>query len=59
VQRGTINPSAERNWSFAPVAGASALFPSSPKAKDHLAHVTGIELAGDGDSGFANYRIRF
>jgi 2',3'-cyclic-nucleotide 2'-phosphodiesterase/3'-nucleotidase len=59
VQHGTINPSAERNWSFAPVAGASALFPSSPKARDHLAEVAGIELAGEGENGFANFRIRF
>ena len=57
VEQGTINPSADSNWSFAPVAGASALFPSGPKAKDHLADVKGIEYAGPGADGFDNYRI--
>jgi 2',3'-cyclic-nucleotide 2'-phosphodiesterase/3'-nucleotidase len=57
VEQGTINPSADSNWSFAPVEGASALFPSGPKAKDHLADVKGIEYAGPGADGFDNYRI--
>jgi 2',3'-cyclic-nucleotide 2'-phosphodiesterase/3'-nucleotidase len=58
VEKGTINPSADKNWSFAPLAGTSVLFPSGPKAKDHLADVTGIELAGPGENGFDNYRIK-
>ncbi|CAN5123501.1 bifunctional 2',3'-cyclic-nucleotide 2'-phosphodiesterase/3'-nucleotidase [soil metagenome] len=58
VDKGTINPSADGNWSFAPVAGASVLFPSGPKAKDHLKDVKGIELAGPGEAGFDNYRIK-
>jgi hypothetical protein len=33
------------------------LFPSGPKAKDHLADVKGIEFVGDGDGGFANFRL--
>ncbi|MEX2319665.1 MAG: 5'-nucleotidase C-terminal domain-containing protein, partial [Bauldia sp.] len=57
VEQGTINPSADSNWSFAPVDGASALFPSGPRAKDHLADVKGIEYAGPGADGFDNYRI--
>ncbi len=58
VDKGTINPSADKNWSFAPVAGASVIFPSGPKAKDHLADVTGIEFAGPAEGGFDNYRIK-
>jgi 2',3'-cyclic-nucleotide 2'-phosphodiesterase/3'-nucleotidase len=58
VDQGTINPSADSNWSFAPVAGASVLFPSGPKAKDHLKDVKGIEFAGPGEAGFDNYRIK-
>ena len=58
VEQGTINPSADNNWSFAPVPGASVIFASGPKAKDHLADVSGIELAGPGENGFDNYRIK-
>ncbi len=58
VDKGTINPSADKNWTFAPVAGASVIFPSGPKAKDHLSDVTGIELAGPGENGFDIYRIK-
>lgn len=58
VEQGTINPSADSNWSFAPVAGASVIFPSGPRAKDHLADVKGIEYVGDGDGGFANFRVK-
>jgi 2',3'-cyclic-nucleotide 2'-phosphodiesterase/3'-nucleotidase len=58
VQAGTINPSADRNWSFAPIAGASALFPSGPKAREHLADVKGIDYVGEGENGFANFRIK-
>ena len=57
VEKGTINPSADSNWSFAPVAGASVVFPSGPKAKDFVGAVKGIEHAGDGENGFANFRM--
>ncbi len=57
VEKGTIDPKADGNWSFAPVKGASVIFPSGPKAKDHLADVKGIEFAGAGEGGFDNYRI--
>ncbi len=58
VEKGTIDPKADKNWSLAPVAGASVIFPSGPKAKDHLADVKGIEFAGAGEGGFDNYRIK-
>ncbi len=58
VEKGTIDPKADGNWALAPVAGASVIFPSGPKAKDHLADVKGIEFAGPGEGGFDNYRIK-
>lgn len=59
VSEGTINPSADDNWSFAPLPGTSAVFETGAKAKDFIAQVKSlkIEPAGDGEAGFAKYRI--
>ncbi|MBO6901884.1 MAG: bifunctional 2',3'-cyclic-nucleotide 2'-phosphodiesterase/3'-nucleotidase [Rhizobiaceae bacterium] len=59
VDRGTINPSADANWNFAPIKGATVLFATGPKANQFLADVKGvkIEAAGEGADGFAQYRI--
>jgi 2',3'-cyclic-nucleotide 2'-phosphodiesterase/3'-nucleotidase len=59
VDKGTINPSADANWTFKPMPGATVTFETGPKAKDFIDSVTGvkIETAGDGDNGFARYRI--
>ncbi len=59
VEQGTINPSADGNWSFAPLPGTTVLFDTGPKAVDYLADVKGvtIEPAGDGPDGFARFRI--
>ncbi|RWC40996.1 MAG: bifunctional 2',3'-cyclic-nucleotide 2'-phosphodiesterase/3'-nucleotidase [Mesorhizobium sp.] len=59
VSEGTINPSADDNWSFAPLHGASAVFETGAKAKDFIAQVKSlkIEPAGEGEAGFAKYRI--
>lgn len=59
VSQGTINPSADANWSFAPTPGTSVLFDTGPGGKRYLGDVKGvkIEAAGDGDDGFARYRI--
>ncbi|MBU0582205.1 MAG: bifunctional 2',3'-cyclic-nucleotide 2'-phosphodiesterase/3'-nucleotidase [Alphaproteobacteria bacterium] len=59
VDKGTINPTADANWSFAPLDGTSVIFETGPKAKEHIAEVKGvtIEPAGEGSDGFARYRI--
>jgi 2',3'-cyclic-nucleotide 2'-phosphodiesterase/3'-nucleotidase len=59
VEQGTINPSADANWSFAPLPSTTVLFDTGPKAADYLADVKGvaIEPAGDGPDGFARFRI--
>jgi 2',3'-cyclic-nucleotide 2'-phosphodiesterase/3'-nucleotidase len=59
VEQGTINPSADANWGFAPLEGTSVIFETGPKARDHIADVktVKIEPAGEGAEGFAKYRI--
>ena len=57
--RGTINPSADSNWSFVPLEGTSVVFETGPKAQDHIGAVKAvkIELLGEGAEGFARYRV--
>ena len=59
IDQGTINPSADGNWSFAPMDGTTVLFETGPKAEQFLAEVKGvrIEKAGEGENGFGTYRI--
>ncbi|MDH6232894.1 2',3'-cyclic-nucleotide 2'-phosphodiesterase/3'-nucleotidase [Mesorhizobium soli] len=59
VEQKTINPSADGNWSFAPMPGTTVIFETGPKAKQFLDQVQGvkIEAAGDGADGFAKFRI--
>lgn len=59
VEQKTINPSADANWSFAPLAGTTVIFETGPKAKDYVGElkVVKIEPAGEGEGGFAKYRI--
>ena len=59
VDQGTINPSADGNWSFAPLPGTTVMFETGPKAKEYIAEVKGVKIepAGEGEGGFAKYRI--
>jgi len=59
VGEGTINPSADANWTFKPMPGTTVLFDTGPGGKEHAGAVKGvsIEPAGDGENGFARYRI--
>ena len=59
IEQGTINPSADANWSFAPLDGTTVLFTTGPRAAGFIADVKGVKIepAGDGADGFANFRI--
>jgi 2',3'-cyclic-nucleotide 2'-phosphodiesterase/3'-nucleotidase len=59
VDQGTISPSADGNWTFKELEGTSVVFDTGPKAKQYAGDVKGvtIEEAGEGDDGFARFRI--
>jgi 2',3'-cyclic-nucleotide 2'-phosphodiesterase/3'-nucleotidase len=59
VEQGTINPSADANWSFKPMPGTTVLFDTGPKAAAYVSDVRGVAIApaGDGPDGFARFRI--
>ena len=59
VEQGEINPTADDNWSFAPMPGTTALFESGPKGRQYAAAVKGVKIeeAGDGAEGFARFRL--
>ncbi len=59
VENGTIEPSADGNWSFATLPGTSVVFDTGPRAAAYAGDVKGVKIepAGDGDDGFARFRI--
>ena len=59
IEQGTINPSADANWSFVPLPGTSVIFETGAKAKDYIADLKSVKIepAGEGEGGFAKYRI--
>nr|WP_108484957.1 bifunctional 2',3'-cyclic-nucleotide 2'-phosphodiesterase/3'-nucleotidase [Oceaniglobus ichthyenteri] len=59
VEQGTINPQADANWSFAPLPGTTVTFDTGPGGASYADAVPGVKLepAGDGDDGFARFRL--
>jgi len=59
VEQGTIEPSADANWKFAPLPGTTVLFDTGPAATNYADEVKGVNIApaGEGADGFARFRI--
>ena len=59
VEQGTIQPSADANWTFAPLANTSVVFETGPKAADYVDDLKSVDVspAGDGADGFALFRL--
>ena len=59
AEQGTVSPSADGNWSFAPMDGTSVLFDTGPGGAQYMEAVPNIRIepAGDGPDGFARFRI--
>ena len=59
VDQGTIQPSADANWTFSPLADTSVLFETGPKAADYVDDLKSVDVspAGDGADGFALFRL--
>lgn len=59
VEKGTVSPRADGNWSFAPMEGTTVIFETGPAGAQYADGVPGvtIEEAGMSDSGFARFRI--
>ncbi|MCH8113390.1 MAG: bifunctional 2',3'-cyclic-nucleotide 2'-phosphodiesterase/3'-nucleotidase, partial [Proteobacteria bacterium] len=56
----TLDPSADGNWSFAPISGdVIVTFTSGPKAAETLGDDSLIRTAGAAEDGFAKYRLLF
>ncbi|MER2106954.1 MAG: bifunctional 2',3'-cyclic-nucleotide 2'-phosphodiesterase/3'-nucleotidase [Solibacillus sp.] len=55
----TIDPSADGNWTFAPIsADVKVVFESSKKAVDVLTPGSPIQYVGDGTDGFGKYLLK-
>lgn len=55
-----LDPSADGNWSFAPIAGdVKVTFTTGPKAAETLDDKSPIRAAGAAEDGFAKYELLF
>ncbi|MDU8913664.1 bifunctional 2',3'-cyclic-nucleotide 2'-phosphodiesterase/3'-nucleotidase [Aestuariicoccus sp. MJ-SS9] len=59
VEQGTVSPSADANWSFAPMDGTTVLFETGPAGAKYAETLEGMDLspAGTSDAGFALFRL--
>jgi len=59
VEKGTVSPRADGNWSFAPMEGTTVIFETGPAGAQYADGVPGVQIeeAGQSDSGFARFRI--
>jgi 2',3'-cyclic-nucleotide 2'-phosphodiesterase / 3'-nucleotidase len=58
LQLGTIDPSADGNWSFKPIPGdVTVTFPSAPDAESAITPEMGIVRVGEDEAGFGVYEI--
>lgn len=54
----TVNPSADKNWSIAPInKKVNVVFNSSPNAKTFADQSENIKYVGDSQNGFAKYQL--
>ncbi|MBM9593266.1 bifunctional 2',3'-cyclic-nucleotide 2'-phosphodiesterase/3'-nucleotidase [Roseitranquillus sediminis] len=60
VDQGTIQPSADANWRFAPLPDTTVMFDTGPNAARYIADVRGVEIEETSEvrEGFARFRIR-
>jgi 2',3'-cyclic-nucleotide 2'-phosphodiesterase/3'-nucleotidase len=59
VEQGTINPSADGNWSFAPLPDTTVVFETGPRAREYVDLVRGTtpEFLDETAEGFARFRL--
>lgn len=59
VEKGTVSPRADGNWSFAPMEGTTVIFETGPAGAGYADSVPGVQIeeAGMSDTGFALFRI--
>ncbi|WP_064093093.1 bifunctional 2',3'-cyclic-nucleotide 2'-phosphodiesterase/3'-nucleotidase [Rossellomorea aquimaris] len=60
MEKGSINPEADGNWTFAPIHGdVNVVFETSPKAKQYIHDARTYKYIKTEESGFAKYSIKF